>query len=77
MLVCFLVGCVPVQGTLKISQPLTLAVSEYQVLNNHPCSRRDDDCERQVKTTSTRQFLPGSYLAKLRIDRQESFDVVI
>ena len=67
-----LVGCVPIEGTLKISQPLTLSVREYEVSMTHPCARRDDDCERRVRTESTQQFLPGTYSAKLRIDLKES-----
>ena len=60
------------EGTLRISETLTLTVSEYRTSIKHPCSRRDDDCEPRVKTEVTQQFLPDSYAAKLRIDPKES-----
>ena len=65
-------GCVPLRGTLTVSKPVTLAVSEWHVAINVPCARRDDDCEQRTETQRDQQFLPGSYVASLRIDARKS-----
>lgn len=72
-----MVACQPISGTLSVSEPLELKVTEYHQPLDRRCRPRDDVCEDPVVIEKTDRFAPGTYRAQLNLDRKDAISLTL